>query len=437
MNPISSLPLALPGRALRLYARFWLPLVVWYLLGRGLHDGLLEVAAHVNRHNAVIAFSIVATAILCSLVAYVFMFQTVQPGLPTVFSLRRQEAAVDPTVNSPERRSAREQLRAVGLALLPFLLVYSAWELFEDDVRAVSYRTWEINPLEGTPSRAEFTLWFAAAAVVAWVLVKVLEGITRRTRNPVTALLAAIFEANWMFFAIYGVSELLKASLAWLQNTLAWANLSDLWHFTDGVGPVLPIRFYDVLAGLDFGWLGILRDPFTNGIILPIAWLAIAGACYGREMEDVHGLVDRRRFAQVAQRLEKAPNVLQRHARRFPPEGVREKYYPPLHAIRLMLTASVPALLLFCVLYSALDLANPLLTQTITTIIGPHPAGTFWQEVQPIVGVAVDTVTEPLRICLLAVTFDLALSMFTSARANAAGGGTSGPVPARAGVPQR
>lgn len=405
MNQLSSLPLSLPVRAFRLYARYWLPLLVWYLLGRGLHDLLLEVAAHVNRVNAVFAYAIVSTAILCSIASFVLMFHVVQPHLPTVSRLRPQG-----------ERGLRAHLRGLGMAMLPFLLVYSSWDLMEDDVRRVEYRSWEIDPFGSGPERTDFTLWFAGAAVVAWVIVKIMEGITRRTLNPVTGLLAAVFEALWMFFALFGITQLVKAGLSWLGGTLAWQNFADFWSFADGLGPVLPIRFHDVM-GLDFGWLSIAQEPLTNGIVLPLAWLAICGVCYGREMEDVRDLVDRRRFASVVQRYEvKAPNVLKRYARRFPPAGVREKYYPPLHAIRLMLAASVPALLLFCVFYSAFDLGRVVLTQAVVTTIGPHNAGSFWQEVQPIVSVATDTIYEGLRICLLAMAFDLGLSRFTALR---------------------
>ncbi|MQA06422.1 MAG: hypothetical protein GEV07_28130 [Streptosporangiales bacterium] len=405
MKQISTLPLSLPVRAFRLYARYWLPLLVWYLLGRGLHDVLLEVAAHLNRFNAIFAYSAVSVAALCWIAGFVLMFHVVQPALPTVSSLQPSG-----------ERGLRSHLRAVGLAMLPFLLVYSSWELFEDDVRRVEYRSWELDPFGSGPERTDFTLWFAGAAVVAWLIVKLMEGITRRTLNPVSALFAAVFEALWMFFAVFGISQLLKAGLAWLGNTLAWQNFAEFWSFTDGLGPILPIRFHDVL-GLDFGWLSIAYEPLRNGIILPIAWLAICGVCYGREMEDVRVLVDRRRFARVVERYEeKAPNVVKRWARRFPPAGVREKYYPPLHAIRLMLAASVPALLLFCVFYSLFELGGVVLTQSVVTVIGPHNGGLFWQEVQPLVSMATDAIIESLRVCLLAVTFDLAISRFTAAK---------------------
>lgn len=425
MNPISSLPLAIPGRTFRLFGRFWLALIFWYLLGRGLHDGLLEVAAHVNRVNSVIAYSIVATAILCSLVAFVFMFQTIQPGLPTIWSLRKRDAQLDPTIKSPERRGAREQLRAVGLALLPFLLVYSARNLFEDDLRSVAYRTWEIDFLGDAPERAEFTFYFAGAAVVAYILVKICEFITRRTRNPVTALLAAVGEANWIFFALFGLQTLWGAAQLRISSTLAWHNFSGLRDLIGDIGPVLPIRFHNVFSGLfsfDLGWFAMFSEPLGNGILLPIYWLAIAGVCYGREMEDVKGLVDSRRFARFTGRWDQAPAFVKRYSRAFPTPGMREKYYPPFHAIRLLLSAGVPAILFFCVCYSAIELGGAVLQQSITTVIGPHSAALFWDEVQPVLGVAVDAVTESVRICLLAVTFDLAMSKFTTAKAQAVGG---------------
>lgn len=404
MNVLSSLPLDLPSRTVRLFARYWLPLVVWYLLGNGVHDLLLEAAAHANRHNAVLGFSILSMAILSLITGYVMMFHTVQPGLPTVHGLQRRQ-----------RRGMSDHLRSLGVAILPFLLIYAAWDQFQDDVRKMAYRTWEINPIEASPQLAEFTLWFAGAAVIAWVVVKIMEGVTRRTGNAVTAALAAVFESLWMFFGLYGLGKLRDAGLAWLHNTLAWHNLAEFWSFGHGVAPVLPFRFHDVLD-LSFGWLAFAKEPLFDGITLPLAWLAICGVCYGREMEDVNHLVDRRRFARVADRLERAPGVLKRHAGRFPPEGFREKYYPPLHAIFLMLAASIPAFLFFCVLYSAIEVGEAVLRQAVTTTMGAHSAGTFWQEVEPVLLKAIRLITEPLRICLLAVTFDLGLSKFTARR---------------------
>src|SRR5690606_37939889 len=110
------------------------------------------------------------------------------------------------------------------------------------------------------------------------------------------------------------------------------------------IGPAIPLRFHNVFAGtfgFDFGWLNIFKDPLRDGIALPIAWLAIAGACYGREMEDVKGLVDRRRFARFTGRWDQAPEVVKRYAGRFPPAGFREKYYPAFHALRLMLSSGL------------------------------------------------------------------------------------------------
>src|SRR5690606_23496763 len=129
------------------------------------------------------------------------------------------------------------------------------------------------------------------------------------------------------------------------------------------------------------------KDPLRDGIALPIAWLAIAGACYGREMEDVKGLVDRRRFARFTGRWDQAPEVVKRYAGRFPPAGFREKYYPAFHALRLMLSSGLPAIFFFCVCYSALQLGSYVVQQAVVTTIGPHSAGLFWQEVQPLIGV--------------------------------------------------
>lgn len=410
----SLLPLALPRRTLRLFGRYSLPLIVFYLIGRGAHDLLAEAAAHVNRHIPVLAFSILAIAILCTLASYVLMFLCVQGGLPTVWSVHQEEGRLDERTALAGRRGLRDTVRTVSLTLMPFLIVYAAWNLFEDDVRDMAYRTWSINPIEASPSVIDFTLWFAAAGIVAYLLRMVFERLTRTTGSPVTGIITAIFEANWMLFAIYGITRLWGGAQAWFFDTVAWHNLRSLVPDLSGVSSVIPLQFGRAVGALgDLGWLSGLAPALKDGIALPLAWLAIAGVAYSREMEDVRSLVmGHRRVAAVAER---APNVVKRWAR--VPPSVREKYVPPLHTIRLMLAAGLPAFLLFCVFYGGVELTASVFRQGITTVVGPHSPGTFWANVDLVVDVGVNAVFEPLRICLLAAAFDLALSRFSARNA--------------------
>ncbi|MGH3094376.1 MAG: hypothetical protein ACRDMV_00040 [Streptosporangiales bacterium] len=414
----SLLPLALPRRTLRLFGRYWLPLIVFYLMGRGAHDLLAEAAAHVNRHIPVLAFSVLALAILCKLASYVLMFLCVHGGLPTVWSVHQEEGRLDERATIAGRRGLRDTVRTVSLTLMPFLIVYAAWNLFEDDVRDMSYRTWAINPIEASPSVADFTLWFAAAGIVAYLLRMVFERLTMATGNPVTGIVTAVFEANWMLFALYGITRLWGGTKVWFFDTVAWQNLSSLVPDLSSISSVIPLQFGRAFGALgDLGWLSGLGPALKDGIALPLAWLAIAGVAYSREMEDVRSLVFGHR--RVAAAAERAPNVVKRWAK--VPPSVREKYVPPLHTIRLMLAAGLPAFFLFCVFYSGVEVLSSVFEQGITTVIGPHNAGTFWGNVDLAIGVGVDAVFEPLRICLLAAAFDLALSRFSARNAGSTG----------------
>lgn len=414
----SQLPLALPRRTLRLFGRYWLPLIVFYLIGRGAHDLLAEAAAHVNRHIPVLAFSVLAIAILCSLASYVLMFLSVHGGLPTVWSLHREEGRLDERFAAAGRRGVRDTVRTVSLTIMPFLIVYAAWNLFEDDVRDMAYRTWEINPLKASPSTVDFTLWFVAAGIVAYLLRIVFERLTWTTGNPITGVVTAVFEANWMLFAIYGISRLLGGAKVWFFDTVAWHNLSSLVPDLSGVSAVIPLPLGRAFSALgDLGWLSALGPALKDGIALPLAWLAIAGVAYSREMEDVRSLVLGHR--RVAAAAERAPNVIKRWAK--VPAPVREKYVPPLHTIRLMLAAGLPAFFLFCVFYSGVEVLSAVFEQGVATVIGPHSAGLFWSNVDLVMDVGVNAIFEPLRICLLAAAFDLALSRFSARNEGSAG----------------
>ncbi|MGH3379138.1 MAG: hypothetical protein ACRDP6_30855, partial [Actinoallomurus sp.] len=89
----------------------------------------------------------------------------------------------------------------------------------------------------------------------------------------------------------------------------------------------------------------------------------------------------------------------------------KERYYPPFQAIWMMIGAGVPALLLFCVFYDALALGENILKQVFTAVIGPRDAGLFWQELSGPLDIVVQAISEPLRICLLAASFDFSLSV--------------------------
>lgn len=411
----SLLPLALPRRTLRLFGRYWLPLIVFYLVGRGAHDLLAEAAAHVNRHIPVLAFSVLALAILCTLASYVLMFLCVHSGLPTVWSVHQAEGRLDERAALAGRRGIRDTIRTVSLTLMPFLLVYAAWNLFEEDVRDMAYRTWSINPLEASPSVVDFTFWFAAAGIVAYLLRMVFERLTLASGNPIAGVLTAVCEANWMLFALYGITRLLGGAKVWFFDTVAWHNIGSLIPDLSGVSAVIPFQFGRAVGALgDLGWLSGVGPALKDGIALPLAWLAIAGVAYSREMEDVRSLVFGHR--RVAAAAERAPSLVKRWAR--VPAPVREKYVPPLHTIRLMLAAGLPAFFLFCFFYSGVEVMSSVFRQGLTTVVGPHSAGAFWSNVDLVVDVGVNAVFEPLRICLLAAAFDLALSRFSARNAD-------------------
>lgn len=406
MDLSRSLTLALPGRTFRLFGQYWVPLIFWYLLGEGLHNLFAEVAARVNFYNAIAGYSILAFAILCRLTCYVLMFLSVQGGLPTVWRLR----GTGPRTN-------RELLTSVGLAIMPFLLVWSAYGLFQDDLRQLQYRTWQFHAHEGGggPPPVEFVYPFAIAAVIAWVLVKVCEAVTRRTKSPVTGTLAAVFEANWMFFSIFGITELLKNGREWLGNTVVVGELGELKDFVADVIPVLPIRVGDAVnvVSFDFGWLGNYTGALSEGLVLPLAWLAIAGCCYGREMEDLREVIGGKHLAKFDDRWQRAPGIVKRWGHKFPPDPIKEKYYPPFHAIRVMLANGLPGFLVFCLLYSLLTLGGSVFQQAYVAVIGPHSPAFFWGGgVDSLTSQITNTFIEPLKICLLAAAFETGMAAF-------------------------
>lgn len=272
---------------------------------------------------------------------------------------------------------------AIGRALLPFVVIYVAWGMYLDDVRAFARVDVERNLNSAAHgSVAGFALdiknlWIAlAATALAWALRMVLEG--HRERRPLAVLLAYC-ETAFNLFAVSAVLLVAGQGANWVTSRRVWPGGGDL-----------P---YQQAVGFAFSTLA-----------LPLVWLAMASVVYGVGVEP-----DDHETALQGTRLHGVALAGARHqtlVRLL--TGQRERWVPLFHATRLMLRAGAPALGLFCLCYFAVDLAVAYGFRGALHLIGPDHDPAAWPPILVPLEFGRELVRTVLHVALLAAAVGVA-----------------------------
>lgn len=394
----------IPVYTLDLMRRYWAPLLCVYTAGTFLHGMLLRGMVWLSGLNAVVGLLGLGLATLVTLATTILMFHVLRPGLPVVdtelvgarpVKSRRERAVVD----------------AVAMAILPFLVFYSAWGMYAEEFRTYSQNLINARGLVGYTETAEFSAFGLPLvfALACWLVRVVVERYYNRTGSTTLGLLTAVFEANWMFLTVFSVAQLIDRGQAWLADRVVWAGMQHgLQDFLGRVNDTLPLPFdvsYPaVLAVATAAW-GDLKE----GLLGPLLWLTIAAVVFGAELDKHESLF---RKGSKGQRLEKAvtrtPGMV-RGIGKFAGRDLHDKYTPFLNAFRLILRVSPVFYLAFCLYYTLAELGAVWLERGVYVLVGPADfLGWWWQWLTP-VSTGVEALHELVRVCLLAATFELIL----------------------------
>lgn len=409
-----------------------------YLLGWLGAQLSLKLAAQLGDTSAWLALGIFSLNFLCQLVAIVVILQLCGRELGIRNAIPETERVED------ERDASLTQLLAV--TLLPFLALYAAFghvaeaaiqlsneQLFRNG--AFSNQDSVLGVLNVAATR--YTGWLVLLLVGIYVVRRLLDFAHDRTGNRVFGLLVALIESFFLLLVIMGGIRLWQQFTGWLTNRAVFG-----W---------LDVVRDTVLDGLRVLWSGLpavvvqsaefVRDeiwPLLWEVLSqPIIWLAVAALVFGSNVTSLAELW--RKGRPVAERLPGAAALARRTAQRRQrveqraaprPAGssrgvrfvagearelllgdVNDKYLPTIHSIRLVLRAGVIFLAAFVVLYTLLEVARNLLETVVDLLVGGHTV-VFWFLYGPALDLLYALPFEPLRLCLLAVTFYRCLEIF-------------------------
>lgn len=376
--------------ALRVLARCWPALLAWFLLGWTVRALILRLGGYLLNVDENLGLLLLPLAILALLAAYVGMFHAVRRELR---ALDRLDDVDSGEVATPPVRQWRDSLL---VAILPFFLLYVAWNLIRDDVVDLYFAStlqdnfWDSAATDTITPVALGIL--GGAFAIRWLLGRFSARLPRWT-----SLLATYFEALWVLVALFTLRELLSGVPHWFatRRMFAWA--------VDGWASVADA----------FAWLGAVGDAVGWAVAqlgtvvgLPLAWLAFASIIY-------FGTLPRSRRPESAtvrgasERWARLP-VWMRRLGEIVSSGFLDRWRPVALAARLIGRAGPIAVGTYLLAFAVLTTGIEWLRYLLYRLIGPHETA-WWMGASDGVELAMDAVLAVLQVALVAAAFDAAL----------------------------
>lgn len=395
---------------LRLSARLllsnWPALMAWYLVGVLGNYVVIEIAGFVGAYSALGGLLLMPLAILARLIGYVAMFLVLRAGMPAL------EALAPSPPRGPERR--RAFVDAVLAGILPFFAFYAAWGFLREDVGAYLARGLEVQAglqfgsiLTGEEFVTDGTLddWGFSILTVGLIVVSFAgRWVWKRYRARLPkglAIVAVYLEAVWIFLSVSLVADAIGWVTGWVDSRQAMVWLADAREWISS--SLEPVAW--LWDGVEW-FLGELGGL----VLLPIAWLTIAGVIYGQAL--VASAKPRLRGAlpqRVQSRYLSLPGRVRRRLTDFWAE-LTSRFRPIWGAFVLMWRAGPVLIAGYVLIYTVVLAAESSLAVLLTRLIGPQDLYSFWVVFDGAIFLAVAVLIEPVRVVLVAAGYDRALA---------------------------
>lgn len=375
--------------ALRILARCWPALLVWFLVGWTIRALVLRVGGYLLNIDENLGLLVLPIGILAMLVAYVAMFLAVRDELS---SLQTLDAARTGDV-APTR--SRMWGDTVFSTVLPFLLLYVAWNLVREDVVDLYFAStlqenWGANQTVG-----QITVVAIVILVAAFALRTLLGRLAPRLPRWV-GLVTTYLEALWILVGLFVIRDLLRLLGDWLATRRMFAWAVDAWA-------ALREQFSGIaLAGDAVAWVW---NQFGTLVGLPLAWLALASIVYFGTMP--RSARPSRAASTARSRWERMPVWLRRLGTALT-SGIVERWHPVALAARLIWRSGPIVLGGYLLGFAVVTAATEWLKIGIFRLIGPHDTN-WWAGASDAVGLGVAAIVATLQVALVAATFDRAL----------------------------
>lgn len=366
----------------RILAAHWPALGAWYLGGEAVHQLLVLLAGFVGGHTTLGGLLLLPLAVAARLVSYVAMYLTVQPSLP--HSARDDDGGY------------RVFAGAILAAILPFFAFYAAWGMLDADqseffriasgiaLRDAGYDYDQLGDRGGLISVGVLPV---AVLVIALVVRLVLARRGQR-RSAWTLALAAYVEVLWTFMLFTLIGQWWGDARVWVADRAGTVWLGGIADW-----------FAQYVVPVAFIWEAVLWlvGLIAAVLLVPAAWLTVAGVIYGTEFDTSPAPFRNGRAALRGALGTLARTLLQRLESLWAAVALVWRGGPLLFGV-------------FALAYALWALAEHWASRGLLIAVGGHDS-LFWAAFLPLLLLAVAAIAEPLRVALIATAFDTVIGL--------------------------
>ena len=381
-------------------------LLAWMLGGTLVHFLALRLASFVGAASAVGGILLLPLAALALLVAYVAMLLVLRPDMPRLAQLA--------PLPDGERARRISFLDGVLGGILPFVAFYAAWGFIREDVTTYINDASQWSSWWGLAAAARLETYDTAGRITdlglnattigivvlaftgRWLYKRFAKRLPRRSGAAVFGVIAVYLEVLWVYLAVYVVSDLLGIVQTWIQSRQAIVWLGDFRAGLTGW-----------LAPFGVAWDGVewLLGEAGGVSLLPVAWLRIAGVIYGQAVKAAAPRLAGARLRATRDRYAKLPARLRRRLADIGASIVAP--FRSIGAALILMWGAGPVVIAGYVLcFTLLAFAQQWALVGVGRAIGPQDVHQFWVPASVGVVAIVTVLFEPLRVALIAATYD-------------------------------
>ena len=420
----------LAAGSVSMWVRLWPQLTVIWMAGWLVTELSTRAATQIPLEHVWLAVGVFAIGLLGTLAAIVLMLRVIARALD-----------ITSLVPPEEQDDAAEQsvTHVLALTLLPFLGIYAAVNevaaradqltalaLLQSGFLADRTILTELNPFTSTGKT-----WFVVGLIVGTYLVRRAVDLFREKVGwRWLGVVVTMLEAYFLLVVILSGQHVLERARLWWEGRTVVQWMDELGIAIGGLADRLGIHWPAVLAAIGRFLSEVLWPLTLDALVQPVIWWAVAALVYGSKLISLAELwqkgmdsrasklapprLRRLRHLQAVRGGSSTRNRLERLWLEFKEaflSDIDDKYLPTFHSLRLVLRAGVGFLGAYVLVYAVWTVVTMAWTQLVIRLIGGHEV-MFWLTWQPLVTLATDGVTEPLRMCLLAIAFHRCLIQF-------------------------